>query len=851
MLAMPRERSPLRRAAFVISEASGRPRGPGVSPIVLPLYQSRRPGPVKKESIRHMDQKQIINQLNETLLVRYGWSMDNASPQQVYRGLCYVVNGMLASKSAEFHRKNKGKQVYYMSMEFLVGTSLRNNLYNLGLEDLFTKALAKCGVDIHDLYEIEPDAGLGNGGLGRLAACYMDSAASLDLPMTGYSIRYEFGIFKQKIVDGWQVEYMDDWLNMGDVWLVPHEGEAVEVRFGGSVHGWDDNGKYRIKHLDFQSVMAVPNDMYISGHDSSAVNPLVLWSAKSPNSFDMSAFTRGDYAKALEGDTMAEVISKVLYPADDHLEGKRLRLRQQYLLVSASVQTILKKHLRDNKNLDNLPDKVSIHINDTHPALCVPELMRLLIDEYGYSWDRAWDITCRTLSYTNHTVMSEALERWSVDLFQQLLPRVYQIVQEIDRRLRVDLHGYYGNDMGKIEYMAVISSNEIRMANLCLSACHKVNGVSKLHTEILENSIFRDYYQMEPDHFCNVTNGIAYRRWLCQSNPQLTALLQELIGDGFTKDSTQLEKLLKYQDDAQILQKLQDIKLANKKRLADLILKRNGVYVDPNSLFDVQIKRLHEYKRQLLNVLQILHMYLEIKRNPHAPFQPRTFVFAAKASAGYIMAKQIIQLIVAVSSMINHDPDVQDKLKVVFMEDYNVSLAEIIIPAAEISEQISIAGKEASGTGNMKLMINGAVTLGTLDGANVEIHEQVGDENIVLFGLKTEEVNDLWRRGYNPLDYVRGDGELKEVMDLLMGGFSGMHFDDVVRSLTTNHKGPADPYMCLADFHDYVRAQRDVSAIYSDKTRFNKMSLVNIAKAGFFSADRAIDEYAKNIWHTK
>ncbi len=851
MLAMPRERSPLRRAAFVISEASGRPRGPGVSPIVLPLYQSRRPGPVKKESIRHMDQKQIINQLNETLLVRYGCSMDTASPQQVYRGLCYVVNGMLASKSAEFYRQNKGKQVYYMSMEFLVGTSLRNNLYNLGLEDLFTKALAKCGVNIHDLYEMEPDAGLGNGGLGRLAACYMDSAASLDLPMTGYSIRYEFGIFKQKIVDGWQVEYMDDWLNMGDVWLVPHEGEAVEVRFGGSVHGWDDNGKYRIKHLDFQSVMAVPNDMYISGHDSSAVNPLVLWSAKSPNSFDMSAFTRGDYAKALEGDTMAEVISKVLYPADDHLEGKRLRLRQQYLLVSASVQTILKKHLRDNKNLDNLPDKVSIHINDTHPALCVPELMRLLIDEYGYSWDRAWDITCRTLSYTNHTVMSEALERWSVDLFQQLLPRVYQIVQEIDRRLRVDLHGYYGNDMGKIEYMAVISGNEIRMANLCLSACHKVNGVSKLHTEILENSIFRDYYQMEPDHFCNVTNGIAYRRWLCQSNPQLTALLQELIGDGFTKDSTQLEKLLKYQDDAQVLQKLQDIKLANKKRLADLILKRNGVYVDPNSLFDVQIKRLHEYKRQLLNVLQILHMYLEIKRNPHAPFQPRTFVFAAKASAGYIMAKQIIQLIVAVSSMINHDPDVQDKLKVVFMEDYNVSLAEIIIPAAEISEQISIAGKEASGTGNMKLMINGAVTLGTLDGANVEIHEQVGDENIVLFGLKTEEVNDLWRRGYNPLDYVRGDGELKEVMDLLMGGFSGMHFDDVVRSLTTNHKGPADPYMCLADFHDYVRAQRDVSAIYGDKTRFNKMSLVNIAKAGFFSADRAIDEYAKNIWHTK
>ena len=807
--------------------------------------------PVKKESINRMDQKQIISQLEDTLLVRYGCAMESASPQQMYRALCYVVNGMLASKSAEFYKKNQGKQVYYMSMEFLVGTSLRNNLYNLGLEDMFTKALAKCGVDIHKLYEMEPDAGLGNGGLGRLASCYMDSASTLNMPMTGYSIRYEFGIFKQKIVDGWQMEFPDDWLSMGDVWLVPHESEAVEVRFGGNIHGWEDDGIYRVTHINYQSVMAVPNEMYISGYGSKAVNPLVLWSAKSPNSFDMSAFSRGDYAKALEGDTMAEVISKVLYPADDHIEGKRLRLRQQYLLVSASVQTILKKHLRDNKSLDNLPDKVSIHINDTHPALCVPELMRLLVDEYNYPWDKAWDIPCRTLSYTNHTVMSEALERWNVDLFQQLLPRVFQIVQEIDRRLRIDLHGYYGNDMGKIEYMAVVSRNEIRMANLCLAACHKVNGVSKLHSEILTNSIFRDYYQMEPGHFCNVTNGIAYRRWLCQANPELSALLKELIGDGFTTDSTQLEKLLKYKNDAKVLQRLQEIKLDNKKRLAGLILKRNGVVVDPSSLFDVQIKRLHEYKRQLLNVLQILHMYLEIKANPGAPFQPRTFVFAAKASAGYIMAKQIIQLIVSVSNMVNHDPDVQDKLKVVFMEDYNVSLAEIIIPAAEISEQISVAGKEASGTGNMKLMINGAVTLGTLDGANVEIHEQVGDENIVLFGLKTEEVNELWRSGYNPLDYVRNDPELKAVMDLLMGGIGGMHFDDIVRSLNPNHRGPADPYMCLADFHDYVRAQRDVSAIYGDKTRFTKMSLVNIAKAGFFSADRAVEEYGRNIWNIK
>ncbi len=794
-----------------------------------------------------MDQKQIISKLEEALMLRYGCSMSAASPQQVYRALCHVVNDMLMVKNSAFRRKTaeeENKQVYYMSMEFLVGTSLRNNLANLGLEDMFTEALAKCGVDIHDLYEMEPDAGLGNGGLGRLASCYMDSGTSLGLSLTGYSIRYEFGIFKQKIIDGWQMEFPDDWLTMGDVWLNTREDEAVEVKFGGEIHGWDDNGKFRGAHLNYQSVMAIPNDLYISGHNTDAVNKLVLWSAKSPSSFDMSAFSRGDYAKALEGDTMAEVISKVLYPADDHIAGKTLRLRQQYLLVSASVQTIIKKHLRQYNTLDNLPEKVSIHINDTHPALCVPELMRLLVDEYDYSWEKAWDITCRTLSYTNHTVMSEALERWSEDLFSQHLPRIYQIVCEINRRLYIDLQRVYGNDYGKLNYMAVIANGEVRMANLCLAACHKVNGVSKLHTEILKDSIFHDYYAITPDRFLNVTNGIAYRRWLCQSNPQLNNLLCDLIGDGFMTDSTELEKLLKYHDDATVLKQLQDIKLANKKRLSDLILKRNGICVDPNSLFDVQIKRLHEYKRQLLNVLQILHMYLEIKANPSAPFQPRTFVFAAKASAGYIMAKQIIRLIVAVSNMTNNDPDTRDKLKVVFMEDYNVSLAEIIIPAAEISEQISIAGKEASGTGNMKLMINGAVTLGTLDGANVEIHEQVGDDNIFLFGLKTPEVNELWQKGYRPADFVNSDPELKAVMDLLTRGIGGMQFDDIVRSLL-NH----DPYMNLADFHDYVRAQRDVSAAYGDKRRFTNMSLVNTAKAGYFSADRSVSEYAENIWH--
>ena len=801
-----------------------------------------------------MDEKQIIKAMNETLLLRYGCNMDSASPQQIYRALCYVINDMLLVKNAEYSRKvteQHQKQVYYMSMEFLMGTSLRNNLSNLGLEQQSPAALAHHGVDIHDLYAMEPDAGLGNGGLGRLAACYMDSAASLDMPVTGFSIRYEFGIFKQKIVDGWQMEFPDDWLSMGDVWINPREDEAVEVKLGGEVHSWDDHGKFRVALLNYQSVMAIPYDMYVSGYHSGAVNKLILWGAKSPRSFDMSAFSRGDYAKALEGDTMAEVISKVLYPADDHEAGKILRLRQQYLLVSASVQSILKKHLREYKSLDNLADKVSIHINDTHPALCVPELMRLLVDEYDYGWDKAWDITCRTLSYTNHTVMSEALERWNEQLFAKQLPRIYQIVCEINRRLYEKLRGIYGGDEGKINYMGIVHNGEIRMANLCLAACHKINGVSKLHTEILENSIFHDYYELDHSRFLNVTNGIAYRRWLGQSNPELTSLLTQLIGDGFLTDSFQLEKLMKYHDDSTVLEKLQQIKRDNKVRLSDLILKRNGIQVDPDSLFDVQIKRLHEYKRQLLNVLQILHMYLEIKANPNAPFQPRTFVFAAKASAGYIMAKQIIQLIVTVSHMTNSDPVTRDKLKVVFLEDYNVSLAEVIIPAAEISEQISIAGKEASGTGNMKLMINGAVTLGTLDGANVEIHEQVGDENIVLFGLKADEVEALWRKGYQPMDYVHSDPELKAVMDLLMGGIHGMKFDDIIRSLLTNSKGTADPYMNLADFHDYVRAQRDVSAIYADQRRFTNMSLVNIAKAGLFSADRAVREYARNIWNLK
>ena len=780
----------------------------------------------------------------------FGCSLEEATEKQAYRALCTVVRELLAEKNRVFQNRcaqEEKKEVYYMSMEFLVGTSLRNNLFNLGVEKEYREMLAQAGINIDHLYAMEPDAGLGNGGLGRLVSCYMDAATGLDYPVTGCSIRYEFGIFRQKIVDGWQMEFPDNWLEMGDVWLRTREDDAVEVKFGGEVREWMDNGRFKVAQVGYNSVIAVPHDMFISGYDSDAANRLILWSAKLPQSFDMAAFSRGDYVRALERNAMAETISKVLYPADDHIQGKRLRLKQQYLLVSASLQSILKKHYKKYHTYANLADKLAIHINDTHPALCVPELMRLLIDEHDFGWDEAWEITCNTLSYTNHTVMSEALERWSVDLFREQLPRVYSICVEINRRLIEHLCAVYPNDWGKINYMAVIANNEVRMANLCLAACHAVNGVSKLHTDILRNGIFRDYCQITPDRFLNVTNGIAYRRWLCQSDPLLTDYLTTLIGDGFKRDARDLEKLMKYVDDEKVLAELRRIKRKNKERLAKLIEEQNGIRVNPDSIFDIQIKRLHEYKRQLLNILHVLYLYNQIKKNPDAPFVSRTFIFAAKASAGYIRAKQIISLIVAVSNFINADPQVRDKLKVVFIEDYKVSLAEIIIPAADISEQISVAGKEASGTGNMKLMINGAVTIGTLDGANVEIHEQVGDENIFLFGMKAHEVDALWQRGYDPNEFLTP--ELREVLEMLTSGILGQRFDDLVDSLLTKRFGAADAYMTIADFADYARAQKVVSETYLDEKKFAQMSLVNIAKAGIFSSDRAVEEYAEKIWN--
>ena len=795
-----------------------------------------------------MTPAQVQSAIREKLSHIYGVSAKNASDDEFYKASALVVRDLLVRGRDEFvheAEKQETKQIYYLCMEFLLGRSLKNNLFNLGLEDSFRKALSEMGVKLDNLYEQEPDAGLGNGGLGRLAACFLDGLATQGYPAMGYSLRYEYGIFRQKLVEGWQTELPDFWLPGGEVWMQKVDESAIEVHFDGYIEEqWHDH-YHSVRHKNYNPVMAIPYDLYVSGMDGKGISVLRIWRAEA-NEFDMKLFNSGNYMRAMEQKAMAETITKVLYPEDNHYEGKSLRLAQQYFLVSASVQDIVRRHLYTHSSLDDLPKLAAIHLNDTHPVLAIPELMRIMLDECGYEWDAAWDIVTRTIAYTNHTVMSEALERWNVDLFREQLPRVYSICQEINRRLIEHLCAVYPNDWGKINYMAVIANNEVRMANLCLAACHKVNGVSKLHTDILRNGIFRDYCQITPERFLNVTNGIAYRRWLCQSDPLLTDYLKQLIGGDFLRDARALEKLLPYQNDEKVLADLMAIKRKNKERLAALIENQNGVRVDPDSIFDIQIKRLHEYKRQLLNILHVLYLYRQIKANPHGDFMPRTFIFAAKASAGYIRAKQIISLIVAASKLINNDPDVNDKLKVVFLEDYKVSLAEIIIPAADISEQISIAGKEASGTGNMKLMINGAVTIGTLDGANVEIHEQVGDENIFLFGMKAHEVEELWQRGYHPTEFVTP--ELQAVLDMLTSGVLGQRFDDLVDSLLTNRFGTADPYMTLADFQDYARAQRDVAAVYQDKQRFARMSLINIAKAGIFSSDRAVKEYADEIW---
>ena len=790
----------------------------------------------------------IKKHIEKIMEVNFGTDLASANPRQVYEALMIATNSALAEKRASYAKKVRdqdAKQIYYMSMEFLVGTSLKNNLWNLGVEDDIASYLSKAGLDIEDFYELEPDAGLGNGGLGRLASCYMDSLTTLGYPVTGFSIRYEFGIFKQVIIDGWQNEFPDSWIDKAGYWLNPRLDEEVEVHFFGNVEEhWTEEG-LKTEHKDYVSILATPYDLFISGYDTPCVNALRLWSAKATSGFNMDLFSKGEYVKSTENEAIASSISKVLYPADNTYEGKSLRLKQQYFFVSASLQQITKRHFKKYKTFDNFADKVVIHINDTHPSLCVPELMRILMDEYEYKWDKAWEITAASLAYTNHTVMSEALEKWPVDLVKSHLPRIFTIIEEINRRFCsyiYENHAALGNN---INSMAIIEGGMVRMANLCIAGSYSVNGVSKLHSEILKADTFRDFAAVYPDKFTNVTNGITHRRWLCQANPLLSELLCEKIGDGFKKSLENIEKFNDFVDDEDVLSALRDIKKANKKRLAEYVSKKCGIELNCDSLFDIQVKRLHEYKRQLLNALHIIDLYLRIKYDGYRP-APKSFIFAAKASAGYFMAKEIIRLICALSDMIERDPDVREYMKVVFIADYKVSLAEIIIPAADISEQISQAGKEASGTGNMKLMINGAVTLGTMDGANVEIFECVGEDNIFIFGMSTEEVNNLAQSGYNPRSYYENNPRIRRVVDFIKDGILGKNFDSIYNYLVNS-----DPYMNLADFESYCAAHERVNEAYSDKKRFAQMSLKNIANAGMFASDRSVTDYAKNIWHTK
>ena len=799
-------------------------------------------------------QKKQVKENIEAKLARYfGCTPAEATREQMYKAVAMTVKDILTEKRGDFKQEvnQKGaKRVYYMCMEFLLGRSLKTGICNLGMTKEYADALAAYGYTLDDIYECEPDAGLGNGGLGRLAACFMDSLSSLDYPATGFSICYEYGFFKQMIVDGMQVELPDIWLPGGDVWLVPRTDRIFKVKMGGHVREEWRDGHCEIIYENAEEIEAVPYDMMISGADSKAVSQLRLWKARDIQNFNMKLFTQGQYTQAVEDSTNAEIISKVLYPSDNHTEGKLLRLSQQYFLVSASCQSIIRDHMAVYGTLDNLPDKVAIHINDTHPALCIPELMRILVDDYFYPWEKAWNMVVKICSYTNHTVMPEALETWNEDLFRLKLPRIYAIINEINERFCREAWKVFPGNWNRITKMSIIAYGQVRMANLCAVGCHSINGVSKLHSDILVKSIFKDFYAMYPHRFCNVTNGIAHRRWLCYSNPGLASLLDETIGTGYRHDPVQLSEFAKYVDDKGVLEQMRAIKHANKIAFAENVYKHTGRALDTHSFFDVHVKRLHEYKRQLLNVLNIIGLYLDIKDNPNKEFQPQTFLFAAKAAPGYYMAKSIIKLICALGKEIESDPVVREKLAVVFLENYNVSMAESLIPAAELSEQISLAGKEASGTGCMKLMINGAMTIGTLDGANVEMLGAVGDENMYIFGLTSAEVDEMWLKGYNCIEFYANNEKLRRIINALHLGFAGESFSDIANYLLTG-QGVADPYMCLADFESYRTTHARAISDYQDKDKWNRMSLLNVAACGYFAADRSINEYAKNIWNIK
>ncbi len=785
--------------------------------------------------------------IEDKLCAVFSVTSKTATDEQVFQAAAIVIRELMSRYLAVENPKSRPREVHYMSMEFLMGRSLMKNAYNLGVSEALTGALEDLGRNASDIFEAEPDAGLGNGGLGRLAACYMESMSTLGINGTGYSLCYELGIFRQKFQNGRQTEVADNWRSAMDSWLIPRYEDEVEVRFGGRIEPhWDSMGHYTAEYTGYTAVKAVPRDMLIAGYGCDDINILRLWDAHAIDSLDMFLFSEGKYVQSMENRTMAEVITKVLYPADEHIEGKELRLKQQYFFVSASAQDIVRKHIDNWGDIRSFAEHHVIQINDTHPTMIIPELMRIFMDQYRLGWDDAWQIVRNSVAYTNHTVMSEALEKWPQDLMARLLPRIWEIMCEINRRWCDSLIGQFGpgENVGR---NLIIRDGQVHMANMCLAACYKINGVSRLHGDIIKNSLFRDIASFRGDRFTYVTNGIDHRRWLAQINPGLHSLICELLGsDSYLTDADQLIRMADFENDEQVRARMLEIKSENRKRFAAFAKRNDGVLLNPDAIMDVQIKRLHEYKRQLLCAMHIAKLQLQLHDDPNRPFLPRTYVFGAKAAAGYKTAKRIIELLLSMQDDINNDPLCKDKLQIYFVENYRVSAAEAIVPAAQVSEQISTAGKEASGTGCMKLMMNGAVTIGTLDGANVEMYERLGEKNMFLFGLHEDEITALRSSGYNPLEYSRNDTDLNCVLSRFSNGFrDGKSYSDLVSGLIYG----GDPYMLIADFRSYTETQEKLYTRISDPSELGRLEIMNVAQSGTFAADRAIQEYAKNIWH--
>jgi len=805
------------------------------------------------------NKKEFQEQVRDNVKRLYKKTIEEATEQQRFQAVSYAVKDTIIDKwlaTEAQYKKDDPKTVYYMSMEFLMGRALGNSLINLTSYKEVREALEEMGINLNVIEDEEPDAALGNGGLGRLAACFLDSLASLGYSAYGCGIRYRYGMFKQKIKDGYQVETPDNWLREGNPFEIRRDEYAKEVRFGGTIRVEKDEatGRYQYIQENFESVLAIPYDMPIVGYNNNIVNTLRIWDAKAITEFQLDHFDKGEYHKAIEQENLAKTIVEVLYPNDNHYAGKELRLKQQYFFISASLQELIAKYKREHSDIKKLYEKVTIQMNDTHPTVSVAELMRLLMDEEGLEWDEAWEVTTKTCAYTNHTIMAEALEKWPIDLFKRLLPRVYQIVEEIDRRFVAEIRAKYPDNEEKVRKMAILYDGQVKMAHLAIAAGYSVNGVAALHTEILKKQELRDFYEMMPEKFNNKTNGITQRRFLLHGNPLLADWVTDHIGDGWITDLSQMAKLKPLADNKKARKEFMDIKYQNKVRLAQYILKHNGVEVDPNSIFDVQVKRLHEYKRQFLNILHVMYLYNQIKDHPEMSFYPRTFIFGAKAAAGYRRAKQTIKLINSVADVINNDATISGKIKVVFIEDYRVSNAEWIFAAADVSEQISTASKEASGTGNMKFMLNGAPTLGTMDGANVEIVEEVGLENAFIFGLSSDEVIRYENQGgYNPVDIYNSDGDIKRVVDQLVDGTYANGDTELYRDLynsllNTQSSDRADTYFILKDFRSYAEAQRKVEEAYRDQDRWSRMALLQTASCGKFTSDRTIQEYVDEIW---